>query len=497
MRFSNNTPFYPFFLFLGLLAVLQSCKVAKPVSMPTFQQPPATFATNQNPDSLGIGDQRWDDFFADAYLVDLIDVALRNNPDVLVALQRVERAQADVMVARGALLPSLNGQATASVDRYGQYTMNGVGNFDTNLSDNVEGKQQIPNPTPYYFLGLQSSWEIDLWGKLRSRREAAYARLLATEKGRQLVTTSLVSQVASNYYDLLALDSELKIIRDNIELQEVALEIVEIQKLGGRATELAVQQFEAQLLRTRSLAVERQRAITQVENRLNRLLGRYPQAIERDSSIQGQPLPDQIQAGVPSRMLLRRPDIQQAELDLTAARADIDAARAAFLPSLTLTPYVGVEAFRASVLLDPASLAAGILGGLTAPLFNKYQNRANYRRSVAAGKEALYTYQKRILTGYEEVMTELNNIDQLRSAYALKQQEVDVLGRAVTTANDLFLAGYASYLEVVTAQRNVLEAELTLIGYRRDIFMSVVNLYRALGGGWTPPATELATPAAE
>ncbi|OUJ74648.1 efflux transporter outer membrane subunit [Hymenobacter crusticola] len=467
----------------GLLLV-SSCRSVEPVALPKAAPMPASFSSAA--DSVSIADQSWRRFFADPNLVSLIDSALQANPDLGIAVQRVEMARANVLVARGALLPTVNAVGSAGVDRFGNYTMNGIGNYDTNLSNNIEGKQRIPTPTPDFFLGLRSSWEIDLWGKLRNRRKAAVARLLASDKGRQLVQTSLVAQVARLYYSLLALDNELVVLGKNRALQERAVEIIKIQKLGGRATELAVQQFTAQLLRTRSLQVEAQQRIVATENELNRLLGRYPQPITRGKPIGEQPLPPQISAGIPASMLLRRPDVQQAERELLATRADVDAARAAFLPSFTLTPYLGLNSYNASVLFNtPASLTYGLVGGLAGPILNRNVLKADYRRSAAEQREAYLNYQKAVQTGFEEVVTNLRGIDNYRQMYELQQQEVIALNKAVSISNDLYGASYASYLEVITAQRSVLEAELNLTNTRREQFLLLIDLYRALGGGGT------------
>ena len=353
------------------------------------------------------------------------------------------------------------------------------------LRGTINGDQNGDAQRENYFLGFQSTWEADLWGKLRSRREAAYARFLATEKGKHLVTTALVAEIARLYYELLGLDYELETIRKNIALQEVGQEVIQIQKLGGRATELAVQQFQAQLLGTRSLQYERQQRIVEVENQLNLLLGRYPQPIERGDSILNQRLPEFVEAGIPSNLIRRRPDIQQAELVLTAARADVDAAKAAFLPSLTLTPYLGFQTQSfPSLFTTPESLILGMLGGVTAPIFQQRQLKADYSRMVAQNFQAFYNYQQSILTGYQEVLTSLQRVENFKQAYELREQEAQVLLNAVSTSNDLFAAGYATYLEVITAQERVLEAELNMINTRKEIFLALTSLYQALGGGW-------------
>ncbi|GAB3787817.1 hypothetical protein GCM10028818_53380 [Spirosoma horti] len=217
---------------------------------------------------------------------------------------------------------------------------------------------------------------------------------------------------------------------------------------------------------------------------MNRLLGRYPQPIARGNSLQARELPGQVLTGIPAQMLVRRPDIRQAELDLQAANIDIDVARAEFLPSLNLTAYVGLNAFRTGVLFNPASIAAGLLGGLSAPILNQRFVKANYQQSVAQSRESLYRYQQSILTGFSEVTTSLRGVENHRSVADLQAQEVAVLEQAVSTSNDLFRGGYASYLEVITAQRSVLEAELALITTKQSQFLALTDLYRALGGGW-------------
>ncbi len=471
----------------GLTLLLGSCTVGQPVPEPAAPKLPARFAgaNSASADTASAGALPWPNFFADPVLVRLLDTAVQYNPDLAQAAQRVALAQTDVLERRGALLPTVEVGARAGVDRYGTYTQNGVGNYDTNLSPNTRGDRRIPSSVPDYFLGLRSSWEIDLWGRLRNRRKAAQVRLLGSEFGRQLVQTTLVAEVARTYYEVLALDQELEILRRNARLQERTIEISRIQKQGGRATELAVQQFTAQWRRTQSLEAAAQQQLITAENRLNRLLGRYPQPISRGQGLLAQPVPAAIQVGVPTALLFHRPDIRQAEAELTAARADVEAARAAFLPSLTLTSYAGVNAFRTSLLLrTPESLALGALAGLTAPLFNRAYLKAEYGRATARQLEAYYGYQQATQRSVEEVATTLQGVGNLGRAFELRSQEVAVLNAAVATSNELFLAGYATYLEVVTAQRNVLEAELDQIAARRAQFTHVVDLYRALGGGW-------------
>ena len=475
--------FFRITLFFFLL-YLSSCQLPyQSFKRPPARPTPGSFTGNDD-DTSGVGSQNWRAFFADSNLVQLIDTALVSNLDLRIATQRIEVARQAYNYSQGFLAPQVNLAASAGVDRYGRNTLNGVGNFDTNLSPNVNGNLVIPNPTPDFFLGARSTWEIDIWGKLRNRRKAAFVRFLASEKGRHAIITSLVAEIARYYYALLALDGEWEIIQKNIDLQQNAVELVQVQKQAGRVTELAVQQFTAQLLNTRSRQARIRQQIIENENQLNRLLGRFPQPIARGRSLQEYELPGRVLAGLPERMINRRPDIQQAELELQAANIDVDVTRAEFLPSLNLSGYVGLNAYRLEILANPASLAAGILGGLTAPVFNRRFLKANYGQSIAQSREAFYQYRQTVLTGFGEVVTNLRGVENYRAAADLQTQEVDVLRKAVLTSNDLLAGGYASYLEVITAQRSVLEAELSLITTKQSQFLALTDLYRALGGGW-------------
>ena len=476
---------------LAITLLVSACQITAPHSYPATAPLPGTYGYSAVSDSTSIGDLPWRHFFADSALIGLIDTALQQNLDIRQASQRVEQARATVLERRAALLPSVNAVGSAGFDHFGKYTATGVGNYDTNLSENISANQVISTSlTPDYFIGLRSTWEVDLWGRLRSLRNAAQRRLLASEQGRQLVITGLIADVANNYYELLTLDNQLATLQRNTALQERALEITKVQKLAGRATELAVQQFQAQVLRTRSLAFETKQRITETETQLNQLLGRYPRRIARPTELAEVQVPQRLLAGVPARLVLRRPDVRQAELQLAANGADLDAARAAFLPALALTPYTGVNAFRSSLLFEPSSIVAGVLGSLSAPILNRRALRAERNRATAASIEAYYNYQQTLQTGVREVTNTLRGVANYDSAVTLRRQEVVTLRRAVETASLLQYTGYATYLEIITAQRSVLDAELSLAELRRTQLLQAVALYRALGGGWNTPVRE-------
>lgn len=468
--------------YLVVALLMTGCKVSPALYEHSHPALPETFTGNT--DTASIGNIPVRTFFNDPFLTGLIDSALKNNFDIRIAAERMEILKAGYHLRKGLLLPQVAGKADAGVARYGDYTMNGVGNFDTNLSPNISGDRTIPAPTPEYFIGFQSNWEIDLWGKLRNQKKAAYARYLSSGKGWQLIATSLVAEIAQLYYELLALDSKLAILRENISLQQKGVEIIEIQKSAGNVTQLAVEQFSAQLLNTKSEEAILMQQIVNTENRMNFLLGRLPQPVPRGNAIDRQEFPEEIKAGIPASMLLRRPDIRQAELELAAAHADVEAARLAFMPSVTLTPYVGLNAFKAGLLANPGSLAYGIVSGLTVPVLNRRALKANHKISRARKEQAVLAYGKTVFGAYGEVVTGLKAIENYQKVYELKKEEAKVLKSAVSTSNDLFLAGYASYLEVITAQKNVLAAELGLINAREAQFKMLITLYRSLGGGW-------------
>jgi outer membrane protein, multidrug efflux system len=467
---------------IGLIVSLNSCKILEPTKQPRAIEVPMTFASGM--DSAGIGAMNWRAFFNDDQLKALIDTALQSNLDLKSAVQRIEMAQSVVTMRQGLLLPSANAELSAGGRKFGDYTMDGVGNYDTNFSDNIDSDRKLPAPfMPDYFVGVRSSWEIDVWGKLKTQKKAAFDRFLATQKARHAVVTGIIAQVASLYYELITLDVELSIIHNNIALQEKAVYTITIQKEAGRANELGVKQFTAQLLNTRSLEFDIRQKIVERENELNTLLGRFPQPIARNKGLTQQ-IPQQISAGVPSQMLRRRPDVQQALLDLNAHIADQHAAKLAFLPSVNITAFLGFNAFKSALLLNPGSLAYGALGGIAGPLLNRKGLKAEKRRSEAASREALYFYNKTILTGFQEISTSLRKLENTQRIVNLKNEEVAVLQQAVAASQDLFVGGYATYLEIIMAQKGVLDAELSLVNVQKEQSLALIQLYRALGGGW-------------
>lgn len=466
-----------------LVSALTACQTPR-LSLPQSDLSiPETFTGEY--DTVNVANIRWDRFFADEELNTLIGIALENNPDLKIALQRIEMSRAGIMAAHGAMLPTLNADISAGGRKYGDYTMDGVGNWDTNFSPNIDNRQHIPTGLlPDYYFGLRSTWEVDLWGKLKNLRQAAYNRFVASGHGRNLIVTGLISEIAQEYYHLMALDSELAIMRYNIDLQTKATEAVVNLKEAGRANELAVNQFTAQLLNSRGAEISISNEIIASENRLNMLLGRFPQPIPRGEPLRLRDFPEAVSAGIPAQMLEKRPDILQAKSELLASYSELQAADLAFRPSLVIGADVGMQSFKSNLLFNPGSLAYGILGGLSAPLLNRKNLKANRKLREAEMQESLLNYNKLVLAGYNETVSDLKRLEKLKEMYDLKVEEVAELRQAVAVSNELFIVGAASYLEVVTAQNGVVSAEVDLINIRKQQFLTLLQLYRSLGGGW-------------
>ncbi|HAN39630.1 MAG TPA: RND transporter [Chitinophagaceae bacterium] len=481
-------PFYkklwPLLILLITLGCMQGCKPSGALRQLSLRALPDTsFTVRNNADTL-TSIPVWRNYFRDALLIRLIDTALINNPDYQIALRQIDIARAQLQMRRAALLPTVNGIVSGGIDKYGDYTMNGVGNFDTNLSPNIKSDQRIPNPTPDLFVGFRSSWEIDVWGRLKAQRNAVASQLLATEQGVRFTKTQVVAMVAELYYTLQAIDDELQIVDKNLALQKQALDIVKVQKDAGRATELAVQQFAAQIHNTNAIKIQLQQELIAAENLLNQTLGRYPKRIDRTQSFINMPTPLLPVVASLKDMLLQRPDVQQASLQLAAANFDIKAAQAAFYPAISLTPYLAFNAFNLATWFRPGSLAYGGLAGLTAPIFQQRQLKTNLAIQDNVRQQQHWVYQQKLLHSFSEFATQWHNYNHQEQILQQKQQEVAALTAAVTTAKELYAAGFANYLEVITTQKGALEAELQLITAKKNWMLSSVHLYQSLGGGW-------------
>jgi outer membrane protein, multidrug efflux system len=449
------------------------------VGKETDKSMPQQYSSNAQ-DSVSSAEIEWKTFFTDPNLVALIDTALRNNQEFNITLQEIEISRNEIRVRKGDYLPFLDVRGGAEVEKVGRYTSKGSSEATTEIRPG----QETPEPLPDFTIGAYASWEVDIWHKLRNLKEAAVNRYLASVEGRKFVQTNLVSEIAVNYYELLALDNQLSIAEQNIEIQSNALEVVKAQKEGMRVTELAVKRFEAQVLNTKSLIFDIRQKIVETENRINFLLGRYPQPVQRDATNFATMVPDTVYSGLPSQLLENRPDVRQAELKLAAAKLDVKAAKANFYPALRITGGVGLQSFNPKYLVSPESLLYSLAGDLVAPVINRNAIKATYYNANATQLQAVYEYDQTLLNAYIEVANQLSRISNLKGSYEMKSQEVDALTQSVEISNSLFASARADYMEVLITQRDVLESRFELIEIKMQQMHAMVDIYRALGGGW-------------
>lgn len=472
------------FKYMGIACIAltySACKLPYAANKEVNKNIPAAFSSDSGQDTINTATMKWKDFFTDPYLNALIDTALKNNQELNITLQEIEISRNEIRARKGEYLPYVGIKAGAGLDKVGRYTSKGASEATTD----IEPGREMPEPLPDYLIAAQASWEIDIWHKLRNAKNAAVSRYLASVEGKNFMITNLVAEIANSYYELLALDNQLDIVTKNIEIQNNALRIVRIQKEAARVTELAVRRFEAQVLNTQSLQYGIKQKITETENRINFLLGRYPQPIARNSEHFESHIPATVQAGIPSQLLANRPDIRQAEQMLTAAKLDVKVAKARFYPSLGISASIGFQAFNPSFLFKaPESLLYSLAGDLAAPLINRNGIKADYFSANAKQIQAIYQYERTMLKAYMEVANQLSMISNLKNSYDLKSKQVQALSESVSISDNLFRSTRADYMEVLLTQRDVLEAKFELIETQKQRMNALVNIYEALGGGW-------------
>ncbi len=461
------------------LSTIIGCKVPAIEQVQNLQITPLTF--NESKDSSNMASIKWNSFFTDPNLVALIDSALKNNYELLTTIQDIEIAQNGIRIKHANLLPKVDGAIGLGLEKTGRYTASGAGNASTKIIDDKE----VPEPIGDIFLGFRASWEADIWGKLHNAKKGAVLRYFQSKEGRNFLITNLVAEIANSYYELLALDNQLDIIKQAIELQKNELEVLKIQKEAAKASELGVRQFEALVYNSQAQEFGILQSITETENKINFLLGRYPQNIAREKLLFTSPAIKHMQMGIPPQLLQNRPDIRKAELEVQAAKLDVLIARAEFFPSIGITGILGVQGFKPKYIIPNfQNLAFNFVGDMAAPFINRNAIKAEFKNATANQLSALYNYQKTVLNGYVEVYNEMSNIKNLGKFYEVKNKETQTLIISIEVAKDLFKSARANYLEVLTVQRDALSAKLELVEAKKNQWIAVTNIYKALGGGW-------------
>ncbi|TWV95703.1 efflux transporter outer membrane subunit [Chitinophaga pinensis] len=459
-----------------IVAGLASCRVGRNYQRPTLALPAQyndTVATASADSSIAT--LEWKQFFTDTTLQGLIGRALSGNYDLQLAIKRIETAQAYLKQAKLGWLPTVNLQAAASTSIPSKNSLNGT-SLNTFL-----GTEHIED----YSLNAGLSWEIDVWGKIKRRKEAALASYLGTFEGMHAVQTGLVADIANSYYNLLMLDAQLEIAKSNVSLSDTIVQMIRLQKTAGETTELAVQQAVAQRQTAALLIPQLEQAKVIEQNTLRILAGELPGTVAYNTTLITTPLRELMPAGVPAALLSNRPDVKEQEMALVAANAEVGVAQASMYPALNITATGGVNAFKASDWFTlPASLFGMVAGSLTQPVFQRGQLKTNLEVAKIQREEAVIRFRQIALNAIGEVSNSLVRLDKLKEQQVIASDQVTTLALATSQARMLFRSGMANYLDVITAQSRSLQASLTQADITRQQLSASVELYRSLGGGW-------------
>ena len=460
-----------------MLLVLPSCGI------PPLRHPepgpglPTDFngaSSPENSGQLGI-----EEFYNDRMLTFLIEKALVDNRELKVLNEDVQIAGNEVLSRSGAYLPFVSVAAGAGLNRFSRFTVEGAGLLDDQY---LPGKH-FTNPIGNFMGGINLAWQLDIYRQLRNARDAAMQRYVEASEKRNYFVTTLVAEIAENFYRLMGLDKRLENLDQIIELQERSLEIAKARKEAARSTELGVLRFQAELQRNYSEKLIINQSIIQGENRINFLVNRYPQRVERDSSAFYDMTIHPLSVGVPSELLQNRPDIRQAERELAAAGLDVKVARVNFFPQLVITGSVALQSFILNHLFEPNAVFGDIAGGLVGPLINKRAIRAQYLTANARQLQAIYNYQRVILEAFTQVINRMTMVENYSNSIEIKKQQLKTLEAAVRFADDLFQNARIEYIDVLFAQRDLRDARVVLIDTKTEQLSAIVNTYQALGGG--------------
>jgi multidrug efflux system outer membrane protein len=458
----------------NLLLILFAFFVSACAVGPDYSRPPATtpetFRMDQRAGGgTSIANLPWWELLRDEELQRLIAVSLEENKDLKRAVAMIEEFQARVFVSRMDYAPQLSGSMNVPV-------------MGRNTRFLVPG---FASPFNYYLLG-NLSWEIDIWGRIRRSNEAAMADLLRQEENRRAVILELVSNVAQAYFELLQFDMQLDIARRTLKSWDESVKIAQARLKGGVIAKLDADQFEAERANAAARAAELERQMVQKENQLSVLLGRNPGTIARGRSLTEQVMPPDVPAGLPSELLQRRPDILRAEEELAAATARIGMAKADRFPKLSLTGLAGVANPRLARIFKNEGEFEVLGPSLVGPLINAQILGFQQKASEAQSRQFLAQYEQSVLVAFREVEDSLVAVRTAREQREAQVEQVEALRSALRLANLRYKGGLANYLDVLIAQRNLFEAELALTGTHRLHLVSIVQLYKALGGGWSP-----------
>ena len=454
-----------------IAVTVTGCTLGPNYERPKMPTPDAYRFAEGAPQAEATADLKWWQVFEDTTLQNLIKEAIANNLDLKIAAARVEEARARAGIAKSFLYPQVDGVAS--------WDVRGASGSETS-SVNPEGSKTHNSGT----FGFQLSWELDLFGRIRRETEAAYAIVLATEQGRRGVMVTLVGDVASSYFLLRELDTQLAIARATLKLNDETVTYFRNRLEGGVSNRLELDNAIANRSQTATSIPDLERQIAIVENAISLLIGRAPTAIQRASGELD--LPPAIPAGLPAALLERRPDVLQAEQQLVAANANIGAAKALFFPTISLTGFLGGVSGDLTKFLGGDGAVWSVGAGLLQPVFQAGRIRRNLEVMQARYNEALAAYRKAALNGYREVANALVTIQKLAEMRNELQTGVTALQDAADLSRARYDAGLASYIEIILSDQSLFRQQLVLAQTRGSELRARAELYRALGGGWQP-----------
>jgi NodT family efflux transporter outer membrane factor (OMF) lipoprotein len=459
---------------LILVLLISSCKVGKQYQRPDVELP-KQFNEVSYADTSSIADIEWRQFFTDPALLDLIQKGLDYNHDLLAAIKRIDIAQQQVKQAKLLQLPEVNLGITGQYNRPSDNSLNGLSAKSFLKKSHIENYQAIAS----------LSWEVDIWGKLRGQKEATLAQYLQTTEAKKAVQTQVVADIAQGYFNLLMLDKQLEISRRNLVLSDSFLLATRLLKDAGNVTQLAVEQAEAQKQSTALLIPQLEQDVAIQEHAIQQLTGQLPGRVNRTGTLNGYLFPDEFKTGLPVALVSRRPDVRSQELALVGANARVGVAHANMYPALNITAGGGLESFKSSNWFSiPNSLFGLAAGTIAQPIFKRRELKTQYEVAKLEREESVIRFRQSVLQAVTEVANAMVQTQKLKEQRSIASGQVDTLKHAIGNAQLLFKSDMASYLEVITAQGNALQAELDLASITRSQLGAMVELYRSLGGGW-------------
>ncbi|GGA72172.1 multidrug transporter [Flavobacterium palustre] len=450
-------------------AVLQSCFVAKDYKRPEFKT--ADLYRNEvvSTDTISFANVSWDKIFTDPLLQGYIKKGLTNNLDIRIAMQNLAAAEATMKQGKAGYFPTLSAGADWTHQE---------------LSKNSQFGAIVQNrSTDQYQLTGTLSWEADIWGKIRSNKRATNAAFLQTSAANQAIKTQLIASIATTYYQLMAIDSQIKVAEATLINREQSVETIKQLKKSGNVTEVGVKQTEAQKYATLLIIADLKNNAILLENTLNILLGEASKKIER-STFESQKIQPQITLGVPANLLRNRPDVIAAEYNLINNFELTNVAKSGFYPSFKITATGGLQTIHLNEWFSANSIFANIITGLTQPVFNQRQLKTKYEIAKANQEKAYIQFEQSLLTAGKEVSDALAQYNNETYKITVREKQVDALKKAANFSDELLTYGLANYLEVLTSKNDALNAELSLVDNKFQQYKAIIQLYKALGGGW-------------